>query len=683
MLSTSEHFLFHFFKNFDKVLKNLSDPCIEAYDYFRKHSQNDWALKMIDANSMLESGLIDGNLQFFGSFDECIDLKMDRFGVPQENNVIQYCTIRFPLSILMQKNQTFDLPPFLLSMIRPTAGICLPVDCSMHSDLPIILNQFANDHIEIDSCITKKELALGNRIETIHIAIFSILMLLIMAIIVGTLVDYYSLDRMFRRKTLDFLQCFSLMKNISFLFEIPELKHSFRLASIENISSTEKSNRKQKEIEYFYGIRVISFLFILSYHIFTEAQIPSVNLKRIVQAEESYLFQMITNASLWVDTFFVLSGFFAAHTIFKQINFPMHQENESKRIFLNHPKRLLRRYIRLIPSIVALLCVSILIEVLGSGPLWYSYVEQSRNSCHKNWWNLFLFINNFHSLNSLEEPQQECLPYLWYLAVDFQFHLIAPILIACLIHRSETIQIIGVIVNLIVLFSSSILTAIIIANHHLTPTVLMNVYDLNYINQIYKAAYCRVGPFCIGIILAYFFANKKTNENIDLNNGGQETIHLNNYDRWRKIKKELYNWSLTIVAISLILTITMATYLWNGQTDYFNLPSIVYGAFHRSLWAFAWFLLIWLLDLGHLMLIRNLFSHYIMRILGKLTYQSYLWHPLLISFVINSTRQKIYFSSLNFFFDIIKYFCLTQMFSIITFSMFEKPFINIENLLLR
>ncbi|KPM07151.1 hypothetical protein QR98_0056370 [Sarcoptes scabiei] len=34
----------------------------------------------------------------------------------------------------------------------------------------------------------------------------------------------------------------------------------------------------------------------------------------------------------------------------------------------------------------------------------------------------------------------------------------------------------------------------------------------------------------------------------------------------------------------------MATYLWNGQTDYFNLPSIVYGAFHRSLWAFAWFL---------------------------------------------------------------------------------------------
>ncbi|KAI7685960.1 hypothetical protein SSS_08705 [Sarcoptes scabiei] len=245
------------------------------------------------------------------------------------------------------------------------------------------------------------------------------------------------------------------------------------------------------------------------------------------------------------------------------------------------------------------------------------------------------------------------------------------------------------------------------SNSFQTQHSMFDFSDLNYINQIYKAAYCRVGPFCIGIILAYFFANKKTNENIDLNNGGQETIHFNNYDRWRKIKKELYNWSLTIVAISLILTITMATYLWNGQTDYFNLPSIVYGAFHRSLWAFAWFLLIWLLDLGHLMLIRNLFSHYIMRILGKLTYQSYLWHPLLISFVINSTRQKIYFSSLNFvsliqflpiakiddcfssmiiqlqFFDIIKYFCLTQMFSIITFSMFEKPFINIENLLLR
>lgn len=59
---------------------------------------------MIDSNSVLESGLMDGNIQFFGEFDQCLDLTIDHL----PNGQIQYCTIQFPASIIMTKNEVFE-----------------------------------------------------------------------------------------------------------------------------------------------------------------------------------------------------------------------------------------------------------------------------------------------------------------------------------------------------------------------------------------------------------------------------------------------------------------------------------------------------------------------------------------------------------------------------------------------
>lgn len=58
---------------------------------------------MIDANSVIESGRVIGNIQFFGQFDECINLSIETGSL--ENNFIQYCTIHFPITIILDKNQ--------------------------------------------------------------------------------------------------------------------------------------------------------------------------------------------------------------------------------------------------------------------------------------------------------------------------------------------------------------------------------------------------------------------------------------------------------------------------------------------------------------------------------------------------------------------------------------------------
>ena len=50
---------------------------------------------------------------------------------------------------------------------------------------------------------------------------------------------------------------------------------------------------------------------------------------------------------------------------------------------------------------------SILLETLASGPMWYKYIIESQNTCHKNWWLNIIYLNNIFRLNNPQDGQQE------------------------------------------------------------------------------------------------------------------------------------------------------------------------------------------------------------------------------------------------------------------------------------
>ena len=139
--------------------------------------------------------------------------------------------------------------------------------------------------------------------------------------------------------------------------------------------------------------------------------IKPVNLLKIIDAERNFIKQLITNASLWVDTFFLLSGFLVAHSmLYQRPNQKSSEQSESAKLWshlVEHPKRLLHRYLRLTPSVAGVLMLSILIEPLGSGPVWHQYVDLSQATCHQNWWALFLYVNNIFKLNQANQMPSE------------------------------------------------------------------------------------------------------------------------------------------------------------------------------------------------------------------------------------------------------------------------------------
>lgn len=173
-LTTDRKFVFNFFRYFPQTRSQLSDQCLAVSNYFRNHSSDDWAAKsrffskncfteqfslnsffksVVDSNSLIEPGLITGNLQFLGAFDECVHLQIpgdakivnaranvsaDTFKV---SHAVQYCTVTFPVSLVLSRNQMNHFPASILAMVPPTAGICVPAACNSQADIPTILSK--------------------------------------------------------------------------------------------------------------------------------------------------------------------------------------------------------------------------------------------------------------------------------------------------------------------------------------------------------------------------------------------------------------------------------------------------------------------------------------------------------------------------------------------------------------
>jgi hypothetical protein len=93
----------------------------------------------------------------------------------------------------------------------------------------------------------------------------------------------------------------------------------------------------------------------------------------------------------------------------------------------------------------------------GDGPLFYQYHDKT--NCQRFWFWHFVFLNNLVPWNE----QDTCLPWTWYLANDFQFFLLVPILVAYYADqekRSKFYYVIGAIAGV----NSLIQAVVILAN---------------------------------------------------------------------------------------------------------------------------------------------------------------------------------------------------------------------------
>ena len=167
------------------------------------------------------------------------------------------------------------------------------------------------------------------------------------------------------------------------------------------------------------GVRVLSICWVMVGHGFGFGLFAPVrNITTFANIFENSLFGIVPGGFYAVDTFFFLSGFLSFYLLTVK--------TYKKSSILSWPLIYFHRYYRLIfPIIFVTLLTCFIIPYLGSGPAYRKSWEGFKIPCREYWWTNLLFINNLYPVSVVDA----CIPWVWYLANDFQFFLMTPPLI--------------------------------------------------------------------------------------------------------------------------------------------------------------------------------------------------------------------------------------------------------------
>lgn len=198
------------------------------------------------------------------------------------------------------------------------------------------------------------------------------------------------------------LKCFSARKNAALLLSMP---------SGDKDPTTAGSG---SSIDAIHGLRVLTMGWVIMGHTYGLVN-PEVQ-TYVFSAPDMYgdfKIQGLLNATLAVDTFFFISGLLTIYIIWGRIGSKFRPFGAT-----------LVRYMRITPAYAITIGIAILFPMIGYGPLWAETTDAIARPCYEQWWANLLYVNNFVTKN-----REMCLMHSWFLSNDFQFHIIAMILI--------------------------------------------------------------------------------------------------------------------------------------------------------------------------------------------------------------------------------------------------------------
>jgi len=313
---------------------------------------------------------------------------------------------------------------------------------------------------------------------------------------------------------------------------------------------------------------------------------------------------------------------------------------------------LLMRYIRLTPSYAATIALSILLPALGSGPFWLETAGSLGPTCRSNWWLNLLYVNNFIETDKL------CLIHSWYLSNDWQFFTLSLILFATF-YKSRRLTLL--LIASLIAGSSAATFAITVANEF-PPTIVTTSPAVAerwlFIHSLYYKPWPHLPSYLVGLLAGYLILRK---ESIKLSSTGRNLAWLLS----------------TLLAFALLNSI----YPWNMGLQVEPLISGLHSATFRTLWAIccAWF--VFALSTRPQNPISKFLSWHGFQITSRLTYCTYLVHPLIIYYHFGCLRERIDSSIYGQFHRFIATLGLSYLFALLLSLLVESPSIQLQHFL--
>ncbi|XP_053600049.1 nose resistant to fluoxetine protein 6 [Plodia interpunctella] len=440
-----------------------------------------WALKMFDATAKPPSGILSGNGNQYGDFDECLSVD----GAVQGKYCLASLQITFDKERYRELDYLIHSGHYIRSNVTDMGhrvpryssllwGVCIPSSCSSFDLEEELSHSLAGLGMRVKvhntMCTVKNPKRPYSFGKTLSITFFLAVLLLLS---LGTLLDDGKEgDTNFEK----LLNAFSLKRNLKKVFDLSD------------------TPTRVKGVDAIRGVN--AFALLIAHKSMAMAHNPYVN-----KVHFSAVFGMPwavvgRSAILYTDSFLYLSGFLNAHNLLQDLD---------KKGTIDVKGRLLARWFRLFPLFLSLMlfCTYILPDV-NNGPQWNLVVEEHSRVCEKTMWKSFLFIHNYFGFEEM------CLTHTHQIGMDMQLY-VATLPLMLVLAKSRTL---GLSLIFLVAAASTVLRYLAIYWYDISMFVyygisvqkLLDAARFSYILPTHRATI-----YLIGVAMAYFMRNNKLN----------------------------------------------------------------------------------------------------------------------------------------------------------------------------
>ncbi|XP_041447569.1 nose resistant to fluoxetine protein 6-like [Drosophila obscura] len=565
-----------------------------------------WAYRMFDSWGSLPAGILVGHFKDLGHYDECVNIEQ---AITSNYNLMgKYCLAQLPLQLPMNVQ----------------TAVCFPASCSaanMDTLLLRLLKQLLGVELSADLTFVKERTCKTAEREPYDgLTVFTIAFLSVLgaAVVLSTLYDYFLCED--QEKLPAILRVFSARYNSRGLFRI-------------------SNNSNPNVVHCLHGMRGMSLIWVCFGHDYLIGiTSPNINFLDVYKWAKSPFMVVIYEGVFAVDTFFFISGMLVSMVALRSM--------EKAKGKLNIPLMYLHRYLRLTPIVaVAILVYLKVLPLMADGPLFGNWNFDNYDSCNENWYWTLLYIQNYAA-------DRICLAQTWYLAIDMQLYIIAPLLLI-VVYKWGTKGAAAVML-LTLLLAAYLFSIMVIKNNSL---ISGGDIDLS------QNTHLRASGWLVGFLFGYYL----------------HTI------RGKSIKHSSpIVWLGWLTSLALLFTCIFAMYPYSGANSK-ALP-ILNEAFYVSLSRIAWPLgLSWVVFAcmqGYGGLANSFLSSPLWQPLSKLSYCVYMWHLFIQNLNAGRTRVSTYFSDYDVMLRFWQDFGFSLLLAYVMYILVEAPFGGLSSLIL-
>ncbi|XP_053384254.1 nose resistant to fluoxetine protein 6-like isoform X2 [Mercenaria mercenaria] len=678
--------------------RNISSECLNHLNMTVQAllQRQVWALQFLDATGKLSSGFLQGNIFWLGRFEECLNTTATVFVGPNNTTPThpfkgKYCKVGIPLGPTQPPAAELGEPDIPLGELQ--LGVCIPSSCSREDTLTLINSTLAlassavplgNSSLQANVAICHQE---NLKLDTRAVVSITILSFLGFLVVVGTVYDVFVIHRFHASPEFDDLetdeteplvlgsQNNSSSRNIKYrgYNSIHTENESQHDAEKKHIQEEDEIGLGGKVLQAFSlytngskllsthtgagtlgavnGIRFISMSWVILGHSYAFCAMIAKNIYPFIMGHvKQFSFMTILNATVAVDTFFLLSGLLVAYLSLKEMKKVGGARKFKWGMFYFH------RFWRLTPTYGLIMLLYIpLMRYMSSGPFWQQNGTE-KDFCENNFWMNLLYINN------LWHSRDTCMLWSWYMANDMQFYIVSPLLLIPLYFSS----VFGGLVCFAFLIGSFTVTGILSSQNDFPMDILGTGGEptnaAKYFDDIYTKPYCRIGPYVIGMIFGYILYKTDCKKRIT---------------RFQN----LLGWFLA--AVCCLSTLYGNFDSVRGKHIPSKEESALHNAVNPSVWALGVGWVVYACATGYGGIINSFLSWKLFVPLSRLTYISYLIHPVIMEIYYNSKRDPLYITDFDVVYFFLGHLVLANAAAFVLSLVFESPFMSLEKAVFR